>query len=66
MFYHQGMKLSEWARREGMDYMAAWRWWRARKLPVPARQTATGTILVEAVTCAKQPTRPDSTGSKDG
>jgi putative resolvase len=25
----------------------AWRWWRDGKLPVPARQTATGTILVE-------------------
>jgi len=41
------MRLSEWARREGIHYTTAWRWWRAGKLPVPARQTATGTILVE-------------------
>ena len=27
--------------------MTAWRWWRAGKLPVPARQTSTGTILVD-------------------
>jgi len=42
-----GMRLSEWAQREGIHYTTAWRWWRAGKLPVPARQTATGTILVD-------------------
>jgi putative resolvase len=41
------MKLSEWAQREGIHYTTAWRWWRAGKLPVPARQTSTGTILVD-------------------
>jgi len=41
------MRLSEWARREGIHYTTAWRWWRAGKLPVPARQTPTGTILVD-------------------
>ncbi len=41
------MKLSEWARREDIHYTTAWRWWRAGKLPVPARQTSTGTILVD-------------------
>jgi putative resolvase len=41
------VKLSEWAQREGIHYTTAWRWWRAGKLPVPARQTSTGTILVE-------------------
>lgn len=41
------MKLREWAAREGVHYQTAWRWWRDGKLPVPARQTATGTILVE-------------------
>jgi putative resolvase len=30
-----------------VHYQTAWRWWRDEKLPVPARQTATGTILVE-------------------
>jgi putative resolvase len=39
--------LREWAAREGVHCQTAWRWWRDEKLPVPARQTATGTILVE-------------------
>jgi predicted site-specific integrase-resolvase len=42
------MKLSEWARRNGIAYQTAWKWWKAGKLPVPARQMPTGTILVEA------------------
>jgi putative resolvase len=41
------VKLRQWAAREGVHYKTAWRWWRDGKLPVPARQTATGTILVE-------------------
>jgi putative resolvase len=39
--------LREWAAREGVHCQTAWRWWRDGKLPVPARQTATGTSLVE-------------------
>ncbi|HEY8449762.1 MAG TPA: IS607 family transposase, partial [Bacillota bacterium] len=31
------MKLSEWAKREGISYISAWRWWKAGRLPVPAR-----------------------------
>jgi putative resolvase len=41
------VKLREWAEREGVHYQTAWRWWRDGKLPVPARQTETGTILVD-------------------
>jgi putative resolvase len=41
------VKLRQWAAREGVHYQTAWRWWRDGKLPVPARQTATGTIVVE-------------------
>jgi len=41
------MKLSEWARRQGISYLTAWRWFKAGKLPVPARQLPTGTIVVE-------------------
>ena len=42
------MKLSDWARRNGIAYQTAWKWWKAGKLPVPARQMPTRTILVEA------------------
>jgi putative resolvase len=41
------MKLSEWAERQGIHYMTAWRWWKAGKLPVPAYQTPSGSIIVE-------------------
>ena len=41
------VKLSEWARKHGISYLTAWRWFRAGKLPVPARQLPSGTILVE-------------------
>ena len=43
------MKLSEWARQQGISYKTAWRWVRQGKMPVPFEQTATGTILVRDV-----------------
>jgi putative resolvase len=44
------MKLSEWATQQGVHYQTAWRWWKRGTLPVPARQLASGTILVEVPT----------------
>ena len=41
------MKLSAWAAQQGVHYQTAWRWWKRGTLPVPARQLASGTILVE-------------------
>jgi len=41
------MKLAEWARRQGIDYRTAWKWFHAGILPVPSRQLPTGTILVD-------------------
>ncbi len=41
------MRLSEWAKQEGVHYQTAWRWFRDGQLPVPATRTATGTILVD-------------------
>jgi len=35
------MKLSDWARKQGVSYITAWRWFKAGKLPVPARQLPT-------------------------
>lgn len=41
------VKLSEWARSQGVSYKTALNWFHAGNLPVPARQLPTGTILVE-------------------
>jgi len=41
------MRLSEWAKAEGVHYQTAWRWFRDGQLPVPAIRTPSGTILVE-------------------
>src|SRR5919201_647445 len=43
----EAVKLSEWARANGVSRQSATRWFHAGALPVPARQLATGTILVE-------------------
>jgi predicted site-specific integrase-resolvase len=42
------MKLSVWAKQQGVSYKTAWRLWRAGKLPVPAEQLETGTVVVHA------------------
>ena len=42
------MKLSTWAKQQGIKYETAWKWFRKGILPVPARQMPTGTILVDA------------------
>lgn len=41
------MKLTEWAREQGVSYRTALNWFHAGALPVPARQLPTGTILVD-------------------
>src|SRR3981189_454579 len=41
------MKLSEWARGQGVSYRTALNWFHAGTLPVSARQLPTGTIVVE-------------------
>lgn len=40
------MKLSEWAKLQGISYKTAWRMWRDGRLPVPAEQLATGTVII--------------------
>jgi putative resolvase len=49
------MRLRDWAQQQGIHYQTAWKWFRDGKLPVPAVQTPSGTILVQ----------PD-TGSRPG
>ena len=41
------MKLSSWAKQNGVPYKTAWKWFKAGILPAPARQLPTGTILVD-------------------
>lgn len=41
------MKLSVWAKQQGISYKAAWNWWKAGKLPVPAEQMPSGTIIIK-------------------
>ncbi|MEU0811501.1 IS607 family transposase [Streptomyces sp. NPDC005970] len=41
------MRLSEWARRQGVSYQTAWRWVKDGKMPVPVRQAPSGTWLVD-------------------
>lgn len=40
------MKLSDWAKKEGISYLTAYRWFKAGKMPVPCYQTDSGTIIV--------------------
>ena len=42
------MKLSAWAKSQGISYKTAWRMWKDGRLPVPAEQMATGTVIVHA------------------
>ncbi|MFE0546958.1 IS607 family transposase [Streptomyces sp. NPDC058891] len=48
------MKLSEWAARNGVHYQTAWVWAKEGRMPVPVRQTPSGTWLVD------EPTSPVS------
>jgi putative resolvase len=40
------MKLSAWAKANGLTYKTAWRMWRDGRLPIPAEQLPTGTVIV--------------------
>src|SRR5438034_8326571 len=45
-----GVKLAEWARRNGVHPHTAYRWFREGTMPVPARRLPTGTIMVDVAT----------------
>jgi predicted site-specific integrase-resolvase len=40
------MKLSEWAKSQGVTYRTAWQWFKDGKLGIPSKMTDSGTILV--------------------
>ena len=41
------MKLSDWAKQQGIHYNTAYRWFKSGKLPVESYQTLTQTIMVK-------------------
>jgi putative resolvase len=49
------VRLKEWAAQQGIHYQTAWKWFRDGKLPVPALQTPSGTILVQSAADARPP-----------
>ena len=53
------MRLKDWAEQQGIHYQTAWKWFRDGRLPVPALQTPSGTILV-------QPDAPDAVPQPGG
>ena len=56
MGYTLDMKLSQYAKRAGVTYKTAWRWWKQSQLD--ASQTPTGTVIVrEPVLPAPPPGR---------
>lgn len=40
------MKLSKWARKNGISYFTAYKWFREGKMPCPAEKTPSGSIIV--------------------
>jgi len=40
------MKLSVWAKQQGIAYKTAWHMWKVGLLPIPVEQLPTGTIIV--------------------
>jgi len=44
------MKLSQWAKKQGISYRTALRWFHGGTLPVEAEQVSTGTIIVKVET----------------
>ena len=48
------MKLSQWAKSQGISYLTAWRMWDAGTLPVPAYQLPTGTVTVQMPSSAPE------------
>lgn len=56
------MKLSDWARKQGIAYLTAYRWFKDNKLPVKAYQTESGTIIVEDEEVLEMSPSVDSSG----
>ena len=40
-------EIKRMGKQQGISYQAAWKWWKAGKLPVEAEQMPTGTIIIK-------------------
>ncbi|HUC52653.1 MAG TPA: M1 family aminopeptidase [Candidatus Cybelea sp.] len=49
------MKLTTWARQQGLSYKTLWRLWKADKRPVPAERVATGRVMIHAAPANEPP-----------
>lgn len=49
------VRLTDWARSQGVHPKTAYRWWREGTLPVPARQVSARMILVEEPAAGSEP-----------
>jgi hypothetical protein len=60
------MKLADWARKQGIAYLTAYRWFKDGKLPVKAYQSDSGTIIVDDDDTSEQPmSNPIGTQNSD-
>jgi len=58
------MKLSDWAKKQGIAYLTAYRWFKDGKLPVEAYQSDSGTIIVKDEEVLEQQMASHSNGDQ--
>jgi hypothetical protein len=58
------MKLSDWAKKQGISYLTAYRWFKGGSLPVEAYQSDSGTIIVDDPNFSESP-MPNNNQSND-
>lgn len=59
------MKLSAWAKTQGISYLTAYRWFKDGKLPVEAYQSESGTIIIKDVSSTSEQTMAGNNQSND-
>ena len=60
------MKLSAWAKSQGISYLTAYRWYRAGTMPVRCYQAPTGTIIVDVEGAAADDSPPSPPPARGG
>lgn len=60
------MKLSAWAKSQGISYLTAYRWYRAGTMPVRCYQAPSGTIIVDVEGTAGDPGQPSASPTRRG